>query len=223
MHGTKASTPKYISKDPENRNLPISVGKHDFGGGWYFFRDDIIAAFSFAVDRGFLWQENPCVVTFPEPECAIDKIIIDVNHKEINMKKLRKYHLRSETQFNDLNNAQQGWDEKTKNWEIAVALSRWWGLQLENIYPGKPKILMGWLHDGDTTGATDNFRAEPQIDADKWMQYCVKDWYVLGKKMLFIEFMIDWDQWDDREAISGDITGLWRQHMEEQVRKDHKR
>jgi len=218
MHGTKASIPKRIAKDPARNNLPLSIGKQDFGVGRYFFRDDVIAAFSYAMDRAFILGENPCVVTFPEPECTIDKSILDVNREKINMQKLRKHHLRNEMQFNELNNAQQHWDQKEKNWKIAVALSRWYEHELARIYRGNPKILMGWHHDSNTTAATDN-GAEPIIDADEWIQYCVKDLYVLGEKMLFIEFMVNWSQWGkDLEGIEGEVALLWRQHMAEQVR-----
>jgi hypothetical protein len=94
-----------------------------------------------------------------------------------------------------------------------VALARWYNCEMQMFFlkgGHEGRILKGWLHDSESTKLTDE-KGEPKIDGDKWIQYCVKDMKVLGPKMLFIEFDINWKEWADSAAIDNDIASAWHQ------------
>jgi len=234
MHGTKASVAEKIVQNP--RSLPDKTGRHDFGNGLYCFRsdNDLIAPLASAVDRSFYGLENPCVIAFPEPFRDIDKRIIDVHTTTIKKKTLRNGIL-DDGEFNLLRTRQRQWKEEegeqVKNWKTALAIARWHGKQPEKFYrvsqPLTGIILKGWLHDDKATPFTDE-GADPKIDADGWIQFCVTDPALLGKKKVFIEFQMEWKQWaednetvDDRSLISvnDEISILWRNYMQDRVNR----
>jgi hypothetical protein len=59
-----------------------------------------------------------------------------------------------------------------------------------------PEVFHGLLHDCSSTNGTDEYQ-EPKPDVDKWVHFCFKYKETLGNKLMFIEFIIDWDEWFD--------------------------
>jgi len=220
MHGTKAAVPVRLTKEPKKNQLAHSRSSHDFGLGLYCFRgdrSDLIAALSFAVNRSFIYGENPCVIAFQEPLIGIDKRIIDVNREKIRQRQLSSSL--GDVRYGELVAAQNDWTADAKNWKTALCITRWYGLELAPFYKNclRRTILMGWLHDASTTEATDE-GAHPRIDAEEWIQYFVKDLYLLGEKKLFIEFDVSkWEQWASERDVDRNIMVAWRNHMAENV------
>jgi hypothetical protein len=58
--------------------------------GLYGFRGDAIAALSFAVDRALIETKNPPIIVFPEPVHDVEKRTINVYHKKITKRGLKK-------------------------------------------------------------------------------------------------------------------------------------
>lgn len=120
-------------------------------------------------------------------------------------------------QYQSFIDAQQQWEEEDINWKICVSLG-----QAYSVDPPHPddKILKGWLHD-PRQEAMEKTRGggEPSVDPDRWIQYCVKNPEWLGYKMIFIEFALDSDEWDNNpDDIDDDISTLWKNHVEGHVR-----
>jgi hypothetical protein len=66
--------------------------------------------------------------------------------------------------------------------------------------PIEPHVSYGLLHDCSSTHATDECH-EPKPDEDEWEQFCFKYNRTLRKKRIFIEFIMNRDEWfDDPEA-----------------------
>ena len=222
-HGTKASVA--METFSNRKSFEMSNGKHDFGPGLYCFRNDLLASLSFAADRSFPSKENPCIFAFPEPRDDIDDKTVDINGTAIEQALLQKL-LVDEDQYNELEEAQRTWNSEEKNWNTALALARWYQKDLTRFYgDNEIQVLKGWLHDVNKTDGTDQGE-HPVLDSDKWIQYCVKDQAWLGKKIVFIEFDMQWEQWDRRrgdtpddtlDRIDNDITEVWRKHMEGRV------
>ena len=216
MHGTTAALAKAIYED--RAQLDPALGKHDLGKGVYCFRgnrSELFQALSFAANRTFATGKNPCIIAFPEPVRDIDRRIINANRETIIMRKVRAAI--TPARYNALVAARANWTEDTKHWKTALYLTRTVKREIFLFYKDCElrSILTGWLHDSDSAAiaATDAGNADPQIDEDEWMQYCVSDLDFLGEKKLYIEFHVNkWEEWSTQEDVDTDIVVAWREY-----------
>jgi len=191
---------------------------HDFGTGFYCFKNEIRCALSFAVDRcwpvaedpdnegiAIVKNTNPALVLFPKPNQAdINKYSFEVDRnskKPLNEKDLKtlkpKFH--SETAYTEFIDARKKWEgDKTLGyWKDYVKLSLCYHIDL-TAGQGH-RVVYGLMHNSDE-GKRPLRTKVPVPDKDGWVQYCFKEEFAheLLKpdyQMVFVEFCVEWSDW----------------------------
>jgi hypothetical protein len=223
VHGTTATSLVKIvkaegkvvrSKIDENEN----GARHDFGEGVYCFEGKFKSALSFAVDRcwplysddtgSFVTQHNPAVILFQKPRQFSRqqklKWIYHVGDKPPFPEKYLKEDVLGKEEFLKYDQARKAWkkgnSKNSKNhqyWKEFVKLARFYC----HVPDGK-RVVYGWLHDCESTGATDrDLSTEPKIDEEKWVQHCFRNPMDLGKDRLFIELNVNWEDWTEKKEL----------------------
>jgi hypothetical protein len=211
MYGSTAARAAEVS---DRRSLRISLGRHDFGPGFYCFggglKSSLTQALSFAVDRS-LPGENPTIFVFPQPEKHIEKKMRSVDSRELKQKQLKSF---LGYRYEDFDSRRNDWRTEDATWKSFVSLCR-----VHAYFPPRKFVYYGYLHDtdADKIEAT-NWGSEPVVDDEKWIQYCFPDILLLGSKILFLEFfkINDWVQNDsEKEQLDADINSLWNDYIVE--------
>ena len=115
-----------------------------------------------------------------------------------------------------------GWSLKDRLWKEFVGVCRHF-----NVFPPEQKVYCGLLHQCDSTLKTEE-GAEPVADHERWVQFCVRGCTgsltgAFGKKKLFFEFIIDWEDWysykqpeankndekKEKDAVDANVTEIW--------------
>jgi hypothetical protein len=196
-HGTTGTVLRKLRKSAgEIGSSDTACINHDFHSGICCFKGNLRWDLSFALDRSWPFadgRDNPSIVLFPE-ELQTD-ISNSFHVGEDSLDNLAQKSL-PEEEYENFRKKTDEWSDENKKWKEFVKLAKTF-----ITVPRKPDVFYGLLHDCDSTLAIDSNWQEPKPDKDKWVQYCFKYNETLGKKRIFIEFMIDWDEWfDDPEA-----------------------
>lgn len=223
MHGTSAANAESVIA--QKSRLNISNGMHDFGTGFYCFRDNMGAALSFAISKAIVYGGNPCVLVFLNHKKNVEGSLMNVNTKKIKDKTLKKVLEQDNEKFDSFVEARNSWNsgdwqnDTLLYWKTFVHLSRtytgFWNSYANTCRPGNLGGTMGYLHDAaDHNIDNTNDGGEPIVDPERWMQYCFYEPEALGYKILFVEFQFDFAQWEgNANAVDQDLMTAWRQYI----------
>lgn len=238
MHGTTGAYLKAIYDDggfmhlsqvtKQLENGTLARNPQDFGSGLYCFRENFIAALSFAIDQSWIVdkkRDNPSVIVLRDlaRDLAEEELeVFDVEKQPflVSVKERPKGRLtdRQLEEFHEYRNTMTGWSEDNQQWKQNV------GMCLRfNLFPEKEGVYVGLLHDCDTVWESSQGE-EPRPDKDGWIQYCIRRYRQtdrMGRQKLFLEFIIDWEEWykeldgpetGTKQAVDNDVVEIWRKH-----------
>jgi hypothetical protein len=178
---------------------------HDFGTGFYCFKDQWSHALSFAIDRCHpkfvddrFESSNPCLVLFPDCKLEDDDFYNTHGNHDDNL-----FHLFFREEWNSFLTHLQAnpTDEEKMNWMKFAKMAMYFGQ-----VPDHGIGYRGYLHKCESTTKTiRNLYTIPKIDPEEWKQYCILLPRKLGIKRIFVEFDVDWNEWiatdDSEESI----------------------
>lgn len=164
-HGTEAACiASLLLKPSTDKN---SGKKHDFGPGIYCFQESsdgcfLYKAYTYAEDRSLFrdtvtgsasYTSNPAIIIFRIQISPLYKAL-DANHTALDASEFAPF----EEQIDDCETC----------WERIVGYSR----RLELNPPGDFDLIMGTLHDEETTKKTDKKKQSPKQHQQQWQQVC---------------------------------------------------
>lgn len=210
VHGTVGcDLEKLLKVDDGELQLSGTTGTltHDFGPGFYCFKDDIPKALSFAINRCWPIAEdpvtgdavvgrcNPALILFPDHDhtiiCSKNKTL-EVRGKPMNAKLLEAVKDGMEDKIF------AAFVECRKKWKNDRRLGFWKDLvKLSLIHNFMPQPLTGYhVFYGPMHSAIEEHKPTgdktPVVDKDEWTQYCFRNTKSLGEERMFVEFDIDW-------------------------------
>lgn len=215
VHGTAANILKAIEK--EDGRLLLSgksdSDKHDFGPGFYCFKNEYLLALSFAVDR--CWPTisedkdgtpivascNPSIILFPEHDHTIfsannknkSKKICGPPIKQEELKDLVMEDKRDEVEFEKCRTKWKD-DKELGYWKDFVKLQLAYGPPVMPSSAQGYSVFYGRMHSCDHENLRPTGDRVPFVDENGWEQYCFRATKHLGTKQIFIEFNLDWNQ-----------------------------
>lgn len=219
MHGTTASALEKIVKAYGNVAISHSSldSTHDFGSGFYCFKDELRWALSFAIDRcwpimkdpetgkAIIKRCNPAIILFPNHDHTIIngkktlKIIgPPICNKDVN--EMKKFWI-CKTAYNEFVECRKKWkhDKKLGYWNDFVKLSLIYDETPPRMWSSNYQVYYGLMHSNNLQDKPIGNKI-PVVHKDGWIQYCFldpKNNFVLGEERFFIEFDIDWNEWID--------------------------
>ena len=163
------------------------------------------------------YSQNPAIIIFTHPNPSARK----TNVNELSPRSDKDTHnTLSEASANKFLESRSNWTKywtkrsqcncQEKGWQDFVKLNRTFRTRtaLSDHY-------VGWPHHCEKTEAT-NKCSEPCPDNEKWIQHCFSNQDYLGYHELFVEFVVDWEEWEKDNVFVKEKT---ENYIDNMVRK----
>ena len=227
VHGTNAKALQGINADDgvlieSKSDRRPSRPRHDFGSGVYTMKGEFVKALAWGIDsvwplfnvqrqlfhrpkEHFPSEHNLAIIIFPKniPE----EKIYDVHSRQpFTDQELKKVFDKRDSPILAEFQAKRREYTDDKNWQSFVKLARYHDL-VPSLQCSSQIAFKGRLHNVKTVTNTDTCGV-PKMDPDMdWTQYCFPNSCTLGKKMVFVEFVVNWNEWLDK--ASKDCSTQW--------------
>ena len=221
VHGTSGTgLEKIMIDDGEFILSGDSSLSHDFGPGFYCFKDKIPWALSFAVDRcwpvqrhpenenvAIIKSSNPSIVVFPKPDHTIFSnerdVALEIRGKPMDdkaLEQLQKLRSMAGTRtYDEFVDCRKQWknDKDLGYWKDFVKLSL-----IYKVIPPAAKgyvVYYGPMH-SDVEQDKPTGDKIPVVHEPELTQYCFRNIDPLGTELIFLEFDVDWNEWVEQES-----------------------